>query len=85
VSAIPELKEEAIAIRESLTELFNQKGKKHRVCAISKRWWRQTINENRTILRHWTRERSAGRSFEVKVKAARKYFWKTIGAEKDDM
>jgi hypothetical protein len=85
VSAIPELEEEAIAIRESLTDVLNQKAKKLRVCARSKRWWSQTIMEKRRILGHWKRERRAGRSSEVKVKAARKDLRKTIRAEKRDM
>jgi hypothetical protein len=59
---IQELDEEATTVREVLTEVLNQKGKKLTLCARSKRWWNQTIIEKRRILGFWKRERRARRS-----------------------
>jgi len=49
-STIQQLADQATTIRETPMEVLNQKAKKTRGCATSKRWWNQNIVDNRNVL-----------------------------------
>jgi hypothetical protein len=83
-STIEELEEEATVIRETLTEVLNQKAKKTRICARSKRWWNQDIAETRRILGYIKRLFKKRETNHASVKEARKVVKKAINSSKKD-
>lgn len=48
-STVSEVEEEAVAIREHLTDVLNQRATMVRICVRSKRWWNGNIAEKRGI------------------------------------
>jgi ribonuclease HI len=83
-STVKQLEDEATAIRETLTELLNQKAKKTRVCARSKRWWNQDIADKRKVLGAMKRMMRRGETNHASVKEARKVMKSAINGSKKD-
>ncbi|KAI0998334.1 hypothetical protein K3495_g9861 [Podosphaera aphanis] len=82
-SSQTELNEEAQWITETLTSVLDQHVKKLRVCARSKRWWSQELNEARssfkTPRRHFQRQQISIESYKIE----RNSHYRKIGRARD--
>jgi hypothetical protein len=67
----PEVEAEAVWIRVQLTEMLNQRARRIRITARSKRWWGPEIKAARQAYGQIRRSRKEGRALEDQERAAR--------------